>query len=218
MRKLATMFLLMITFSMVFAGAVSAAEVDTVVLDENGDPVDVACIGDEVVVDTYVDLDEEDDPLIVPDVVIDVDPADGLIIDPDDAMMTTDGINWIFNDDPIEGGFFTWDAVAGVGVWTLGLFMEPDSAAELVIPAVVSATGPITVEAIFEGNIFDPETQEFIPVIAGVDSYTFLSVPCPCPHPPCGATVPMQATGSPLAMAALGLLSIIGGAVYGKLR
>ncbi len=216
MRKIATLFVLMITFSMVFAGAVSAAEVDTVVLDENDDPVVVACPGDEVIVDTYVEINETDDPLIVPDVIIDVDPANGLLIDPDNAMMTTDGINWIFNDDPLEGGFFTWDAVAGVGVWTLGIIMTPDSAAELIIPAVVSATGPITVEAIFEGNVYDPETQEFIPVIVGVDTYTFLSVPCgPCPH---GQTVPMQATGSPLAVAALGLLSIIGGAVYGKLR
>jgi len=81
------------------------------------------------------------------------------------------------------------------------------------VPAMVTDVGPITVDAglwTLEGPF--PEGL----VLLDTDSYTFLSVPCP--PPVSGATVPMQATGSPLAVAALGLLSIIGGAVYGKIR
>jgi hypothetical protein len=91
--------------------------------------------------------------------------------------------------------------------------MDGNDNARLIVPALVTDIGIITVDAdFFEG--YPIQQQE--PILLDSDSYSFLSVPCPTPVS--GATVPMQATGSPLAIAALGLLSIIGGAVYGKLQ
>ncbi len=212
MRKIATLFVLIITILMVFTGAVSAApEVVTVVLDENGDNATVTCPGDEVTVGVGVSANNT--TLIDPFVAIEVDPSTGLAVDADNARMTTDGINWILNSDPVLGGFLVWNPLTNSGIWDLGTLMSDDMQAALIIPAMVTDIGEITVNA--DLISYEPQFRQY--VVVGEDSYTFLSVPCrpPCPH---GQTVPMQATGSPLAVAALGLLSIIGGAVYGKLR
>ncbi len=215
MRKLATMLVLMLTLGMVFSGAASAQEpagtVDVAVLDENGDSVEVACLGEEVVIEANATPDGEFiDPTIVS---LNIDPDTGMELVPEDAVMFFNGVMFE-NDDPIFGGFFAWNDVVEAWLWDIG-FMDPNDFAQLYVPAIVTDVGPITVDAglwTLDGPF--PEGL----VLLDIDSYTFLSVPCPCPHPPCGATVPMQATGSPLALAALGLLSIIGGAVYGKLR
>jgi hypothetical protein len=204
MRKLATLFVLMITFSMVFAGAVSAQDVETAVYDENGNLVEVACPGEEVIVQTNASADGEE--LYNATVILTTDPEEGLVLLPDEAVMIFNGIPY-FNDDPIFGGFF--QVINDVGVWTIG-YMDPNDFAQLYVPAVVNAVGPITVNATFIDSL-GPR-----PIFLDEDSYTFLSVPCP--PPVSGETVPMKATGSPLALAALGFLSIIGGAVYGKLR
>ncbi|OPY26972.1 MAG: hypothetical protein A4E27_00639 [Methanobacterium sp. PtaU1.Bin242] len=88
--------------------------------------------------------------------------------------------------------------------------MYPGDIVELIIPAVVTDTGKITTDVIFEGGIISDD------VPPAEDSYTFLSVgkPKPCN----GQTVPMQSTGAPLALAVLAFLGIVGGSVYGKLR
>ena len=203
MRKIAALFVLMMTFSMVFAGAVSAADVEVNVVEEDLTPVEVTCPGDTVII--AVDADATEDIVIDGQVNITVEPETGLLVIPESAEMTYDGINWISNLDPILGGFF-YEGPTGEWIWDVGTLV--DEQALLFVGAIVTDVGPITVNA----NFTDAYLQEEL----DFDSYTFLSVPCP---PPChGATVPMQATGSPLAVAALGLLSIIGGAVYGKLR
>ncbi|MCE5214934.1 MAG: hypothetical protein LLF83_09485 [Methanobacterium sp.] len=212
MRKLATLFLVIIAFGMVFAGAVSAQDVETAVLDENGDPVDVACPGEEVVVTADVTTDTN---IWDPDVEITVDPETGLELDDANAVMIFNGVTYV--NDPADP-FFYWSDTYQAWEWWIGWVssMDDNDYAQLFVPAVVTDVGPITVDAgLWDYN---PETEVWF--LLEEDSYTFLSVPCPppCPHPPCGATVPMQATGSPLAVAALGLLSIIGGAVYGKLQ
>ena len=210
MRKLATLFVLMITFSMVFAGAVSAQDVETEVLDENGDPVDIACPGEEVVVTADVATDTY---LWNPDVEITVDPETGLEFVPEEAVMIFNGV--IYENDPNDP-FFYWSDTYQAWEWWIGWVdsMDDNDYAQLFIPAIVTDIGPITVDASLWDQ--DPQTEEWF--FLEEDSYTFLSVPCPPPCPVNGATVSMQATGSPLAVAALGLLSIIGGAVYGKIR
>jgi len=218
MRKQATLFLLMITFSMIFAGAVSAQDVETVVLDGNDDPVEIACPGENVTVAVDVNNTGELD-IIDPYVAIYVDPKTGLDIDPSTAIMTyyfDDGTSETYPNDPLDP-FFEWCDIHQTWEWWIGWAVEdnamwPDEAATLNVKGTVTDIGPITVTADLIG--WDEYTEQ--DEILDSDSYTFLSVPCP--HPCHGATVPMQATGSPLALAALGLLSIIGGAVYGKLQ
>ncbi len=212
MRKLATVFLLMITFGMVFAGAVSAQEpttVDVIVVDENGDPVDVTCQGTDVAV--IIDVSTEV-TLYDPFVNVTVDPETGLEFDPEEAIMFFNGVE--YTNENLD--FFYWGESWQSWIWWIGWVdnMDPNDVASFIVPAKVTALGPITVN----GDLCaaDPQLQEY--VVINNDYYTFLSVPCRPPHPVNGATVPMQNTGSPLAVAALGLLGIIGGAVYGKLK
>jgi hypothetical protein len=214
MRKLATMFVLMITFSMVFAGAVSAQEpatVDVTVLDENGNPVDVTCPGDVVV--TLVNATANDEDIPDPYVDIAVDPENGIDFDPASAIMYYCGDK--YTNDPNDP-FFYWNEDLSTWEWWIGWAVDdndmyPGEDAQLFVGGIVKAVGPITVTGDFYAW---PEESED-PILLDSDSYTFLSVPC---HHCQGATVPMQNTGAPLAALALGMLSIIGGAVYGKLR
>lgn len=219
MRKIITMFVLVIAFSMVFAGAVSAQDVETVVLDENGDPVDVANPGDEVIVAVATE-NTGDENISDPTVEVSVDPDSGLVLDPSGAVMTwtyTDGDTDTYTNDPNDP-FFYWNDVSGTWEWWVGWavsdnLMYPNESATLVVPAIVTDLGEITVNADFLG--YDVQTEDY--VLLDSDSYTFLSV-LPSPEPVNAETVPMQDTGAPLAALTLGMLSIVGGAVYGKLR
>lgn len=216
MRKLTTIFLLMITFSMVFAGAVSAQEpttVDVAVTDANGNPVDVACNGSDVTLEVNASTEED---LDVPFVNITVDPDTGLNFDADNAVMYFNGVEYANGPN---NDFFYWSDYWQSWVWWIGWacedLMEPNDFAQLYVPATVTDTGLITVNG--DLGIWSEQMDDY--VIVNSDSYTFLSVVCTGYHgEPSGETVPMQDTGSPLAMAALGLLSIIGGAAYGKFR
>lgn len=208
MRKQAAFLIVMLTFGLVFAGAVSAQDVEVAVTDESGAPVDVACNGTNVTVE--VNASAEDTAITEPWVAITVDPDTGLDVMVDEAVMWFNGAMYA-NDDPIWGGFFFWYEDGQVWAWDIGWIedMIPGDEAKLHVPGVVTDLGPITVNADFmEFYPVDGQT----PVLLDSDSYTFLSVCC---HGPC---VPMQETGAPLALAAMGLLSIIGGAVYGRIR
>ncbi|MCE5213484.1 MAG: hypothetical protein LLF83_02040 [Methanobacterium sp.] len=216
MRKLATLFLLIVSLGLVFAGAVSAedATTDVTVVDENGDPVIISTPGDEVA--AVVEVNSNDETLNIPWVEIIVDPDTGIEFNPEDAVMW-DGTQFIDNDmtNYPMNAFFFYDTIGQVWVWDIAYAMggnlPADTTVALIAPGIVGATGDIDVNA----DLWQIEVRE--PVLVDSDSYTFLSVP-PRPIPVNGATVPMQTTGAPLAVAALGLLSIIGGAVYGKLR
>ncbi|MDD1775661.1 MAG: hypothetical protein LUQ24_09045 [Methanobacterium sp.] len=211
MRKLATLSLLLLSFSLVFIGAVAAApEVDVEVDDENGDPVTVTSPGDEVNVTANATTDEY---LEDPAVLISVDPDTGLTFDADKAVMNFDGD--IYQNDP-EDPFFFWSDDFQGWIWWIGWVYGDQLAGEVVqlsVPAIVSDVGDITVDADY---MEWPEQSEF-PIFLDSDSFTFLSVGTD-PVSVSGETVPMQDTGVPFAAAALGLLSIIGGTLYGKFR
>jgi hypothetical protein len=215
MRKLATMFIILVSFGLLFAGAVSAQEpatVDVAVTDENGVPVDVTCVGDEVVLEANA---SSETTLPDPAVIITVDPETGLAFDDANAVMIFNGITYA--NDPNDPFFYPSEMFPGSWTWWIGWVddMDPNDFAQLYVPALVTDIGEITVT----GDLYIWPEQVEDPIFVTSDDYTFLSVPCHC-HGPCasGATVPMQNTGTPLAALALGMLSIIGGAVYGKLR
>jgi hypothetical protein len=225
MRKIATIFLLLVSIGLLFGGAVSAqdpATVDVNVTDENGYNVIQADQNDEVNVDVIVLSNEE--TLKTPWVEIIVDPETGLQFEPAKAQMW-DGTQWINNDMtnyPNQAFFFYFDP-GQVWVWDIAYGygnMGPNENTELRAPAIVTATGPITTYA----DLFQISAASNQAVFVDEDSYTFTAVaPTPTPTPTpvpkvCGKHVPMQETGTPLALAALGLLGIIGGGLYSRLR
>jgi hypothetical protein len=211
-RKLATLFLLIVSFGLLLAGAVSAedASVDVTVIDQNGDPVIVANPGDEVGV--VVEASANDETVSLPAVFMEVDPLTGLQFELDEAMMW-DGTQWILNDpnDPTKYFFYASQAHPGDWEWNIRLItgdMQPGDELELLVPAIVSETGDISVDANLWGG----------PYLFASDSYTFLSVePSDNTASANAATVPMQSTGAPVAVAMLGILSIIGGTIYSRL-
>ncbi len=214
MRKPAAIFLMAILLSLSLAGAVSAQEVTVEVFDENGDLVDQAPIGSEVEVVVTAE-NEEDIILEDPAVLVYVDPEMALLFNPDEAVADFNGD--IFLNDP-EDPFFYWDDFEESWVFWIGWYdeyMYPDDYAALFIPATVAQTGEITIWTEF---FHWPEESEF-PIFLSEAGYTFYGVECP-PEPPepSAATVPMKKTGTPLAVAALGILSLIGGVAYSKLR
>jgi hypothetical protein len=210
MRNQAILFILMVSVGMIFAGTASAAlSVNVTVVQDNGTPVDVAQPGDDVGVMVVAATNNE--TLNHPAALIKTNPDDGLIYDVNNAMMSTDGINWIKNNDPIK--FFGWSDQAESWVWAISQItgpMFPGDVVQLFIPATVIDTGEITTNVIFEGGMDEEVTP-------AVNSFTFLSV---APAPPIAAagTVPMQDTGAPVAVAALGLLAVLGGTIYSRLR
>lgn len=216
MRKLILLPLLIFFCSVIFAGAVSAqqdANVTVTVVDQNDDPVVVACPDDNVTADVVVEANDR--TMRLPFVQVMVDPDTGLNFIPQDAMMW-DGTQFVQNNllDP----FFYWDPLAQAWIWNIEKVygeMLPGDFTELLAPATVSDTGDITVDTVLFDNL---ERPTFI----DEDSYTFLSIPCEpnvAGEPQANAaTVPMQNTGAPIALAVLALLSIIGGITYGKLR
>jgi hypothetical protein len=216
-RKPATLFLIIVSIGMLFAGAVSAedASVDVIVTDQVGTSITVASPGDEVGV--IVGVDSNDETLTSPWVEITLDPETGLQLKPEDATMW-DGTQLIQNDmtNYPNNAFFFWDDIGQVWVWDIAYKygngnMPPDKSSGLIVKAVVGATGDINVNAdLFE---FDQE-----PVFVDSDNYTVLSVGTDSGSTANAATVPMQNTGAPIAAAMLGILSIIGGTIYSRLK
>ncbi|MCE5214935.1 MAG: hypothetical protein LLF83_09490 [Methanobacterium sp.] len=211
MRKLATYFLLMITFSLLFTGIVSAVDPS----------VQIGILGDVTPGNTVgVDVAAEanDEQVVNPMVTIKINPETSLDLDEQNALMSINSVNWVVNSDPVSGGFLTWDAVNEVWLWHIGQFgnLDPGDYAEIVIPALVKQAGPITVSADLLG--FNSQSRQYELFDSATNTYNSGNSR-QGRHPPCaGTNVPMQDTGAPLVMAALAILSIIGGAVYGKLR
>jgi hypothetical protein len=194
---------------MVFYGAVcAAAKVNVEVDDENGSPVNNTSPGDAVNVTANATTN---DYLANPAVLITVDPKSGLTFKPEKTVMIYDGIK--FQNDPANP-FFYWDDSFDAWVWYVGWVygdQYPDEAAQLIAPAIVSDTGKITVN---EEYLNWPQSSD-TPILIASDSYTFLSTEVETTS---GESVPMQDTGTPLAAAAIGILTISGGVIYGKLK
>lgn len=115
MRNLAIISLLILSFSLIFAGAVAAApEVNVSVNDDNGNPVTVTSPGDEVSVTANATTDVD---LNNPAVLITVDPESGLAFEEDKAIMNFDGT--LFQNDP-EYPFFYWDNEYQAWIWWIG--------------------------------------------------------------------------------------------------
>ena len=211
MRKPAAIFLMAILLTLSLAGAVSAQEVNIAVGNETDPFIDEACVGSEVIV--YVEaINNGNTTLEDPFVDVYTDPDMALLFNPDEAVADFNGN--IFTNDPLDP-FFFWDDFEETWVFWIGwysYFMEPGDYALLSVPATVTQTGEITVWADFYEW---PDNLDF-PIFLDDDSYTFYGVECPVE--PSAATVPMQKTGTPLAVAALGILSLIGGVAYSKLR
>jgi hypothetical protein len=211
MKKSITLFLLIISLGLVFAGSAAAAPEVTVEVDQNGTPVNVTSPGEEVNLTANATTDEY---LYNPAVLITLDPESGLTFNEDEAIMIYDGE--LFTNDPNDQ-FFYWDDYYQAWIWWVGWVygdQYPGEDAQLFVPATVSALGKITVNADYMR--VDEELNE--PIVVATDSYTFLSVEPTPVNPVNGETIPMQNTGVPVALAALSLLSIIGGTLYGKLR
>lgn len=209
MRNLATIPLLILSFSLIFAGAVAAApEVNVSVSDDNGNPVTVTSPGDEVSLTANATTDVD---LNNPAVLITVDPDSGLTFEEDKAVMNFDGD--LYQNDP-EDPFFYWSNTYQAWIWWIGWVYDDQLAgeiAQLSVPAMVSDVGEITVNA----DYMEWDEELNLPVLIATDSFTFLSVAEPVTS---AQTIPMQDTGTPITAAALGLLSIMGGIIYGKLR
>jgi len=219
MRKAITLLLVMISMGLTFAGVAFAQEESTVnvtVNDTSGNPVVIANPGQDVNTDVIVKAGDEG--LLQGFVQVIVDPSTGIQFDPDDAMMTTTDLGiWVSNSDPIFGGFLFFNSATQMWIWDIGSvdsFVDPGDTAELVIPGVVGATGDITVVT----NLFNNEGTRDDPSfeLESTDSFTFLSVEPVVNNTT--TTVPMQDTGLPVALAMMGLLAVLGGTAYGKLR
>lgn len=206
MQKIATIFLLTVSLGMVFAGAVSAEDPSVQV-----GVVGEISPGNTVGVDVLAEANDEQ--VLSPYVSITINPETSLDLDEQNALMSVNGVNWVVNSDPVSGGFLYWNAANEEWIWDIGQFgdLDPGEFAEIVIPALVKQSEEITVLADLNGLI--PQTRDYETVAS--DSITLQSG---TPIPVRGGTIPMQDTGTPIALATLGLFGIIGGAVYGKLR
>lgn len=208
MHKLLTLFILLISLTLIFTGAAAAApQVNVSVVDGNSTPVHVTSPGAKVNLTANASTDVY---LNEPAVLITLNPRSGLTFNESGAVMIYDGEK--FSNEP---DIFYWDDTFQAWIWYVGWLygdQYPNEKAQLFVPATVTAAGNITVNADY--MIWDGELDE--PFLVANNSYTLVSDnSTPKVN---GTTVPMQDTGAPAALAALGFLAIIGGAVYGKLR
>lgn len=222
MKKPAAIILLIVTISILFAGAVSAvdAEVNVTVINEDSTPVIISNPGDEV--SAIVKVSTNDETINDPEVLFLITPQTGLQFIPEEASMW-DGNQWVQNDpnNPAKYFFYSND---GQWTWNINLIwgnMQPNDETSLIAPAIVERIGNIKTYAAF-GEKIDPNGI----TVNGEDSYTFQSVERTTTDDSTtdndssvnAATVPMQNTGIPITAAILGLLGIIGGVVYSKFQ
>lgn len=225
MRKLVLIFLLIVALSSVFAGAVSAQiqpTVDVVVLDKDGAPVSVTYPGNEVKV--QIDAKAHLTRIQQPFANVTVHSDTSLVFGPENAVMYYNQYG-PFKNNPNDP-FFFWSNQLQSWIWYIGWYggyWYPNDYAQLIVPATITELGKITVKADLYGWPVDKEPGVDPPLLLNSNSYTFPSElfqpsePDQTNKTPVG-TVPMQTTGSTVAIAALGLLGIIVGVFYGKIR
>lgn len=203
------LLLLIISFGLVFAGAVAAApQVNVTLVDGSGAVVNKTSPGEVLNITANASTDQY---LNDPALLITVNPKSGLKLNDTEAVMFYDGQT--IKNDPLDP-FFYWSDTYNAWIWWIGYVYGdqfPGELAQLFLPATVNDTGEITVNADYMQ--WDEELNE--PILLATSSFTFQSVEAAAAGT---GTVPMQDTGVPVGLAALAMLSIVGGSVYGKLR
>lgn len=216
MIKHVTVFLVIAAIAIMFGGTASAALSVNVTVDHNGQPVKVAHPGNHDVVNVVAKTNNES--IQNPQALIKTTPSKGLKYDVSKVTMSVNGGKAISNTDPKYGGFFLWSDQDGTWFWAISQItgpVGPNTTLKLIIPVVVNSTGRITTDAIFEGSIMDngPEPAE--------NAYTFVSTTNNGGNNNANIntddnTIPMKNTGAPLALGALGIISLIGGTLYSR--
>lgn len=218
MRKAISILMVMAILSVVFAGAVAAQNVNVVVIDETGELVETACVGENVEVSVIAENDG-DEAIENALVTLTEDPEGALEYSPEDAIA-------FFNEEGFENDvnnpFFFFDLDLGAWVFWIGWNgpMNVGDYAAIFAPGIVTAAGDITVDAtLWDWAGYPDNPDPAGPIFLDADSYTFTGIICPIDIDDVEAvTVPMEVTGTPLAGLILGLLTILGGAIYGKFR
>lgn len=226
----------MILISVLFGGAVYAedSDVDVLVLDSNGLPVNTAQVGDQLTI--TINASSGDWLIYNPLVLMRHTPGTTLNINPYNTWMTNDGVNWIPNIPGTEQEFFYYSDTEEVWVWEPDFLdedegWEPLDWANLIVDAeVTSANTPGNVT---EVDVVFLDDYDGEPYIIDYDSYPFITEAAPTPHndtnttnrtyngtcckpcctPTCGAMVSMQPTGLEAVMGAFALLLILGGSI-----
>jgi len=220
-KKQATLIFLIISVGFLFAGTVTAenAAVDLSVTNDMGYPITIAQNGQEVVINTVVVANDE--TINNPYVVLNIDPDNGLQLETDQAIMWDDvqqkwtSVN-ISNDNTIHPGSWIWQIETSTGN-----NLKTGDIVELLLPAIVKTAGDITVNADLYSGIGDPSdilvNSESYPFMVALGSTESNSTPSD-PTTNNTTTIPKQKTGAPLIVAILGILSIIGGTIYNRLK
>ncbi|HPU37126.1 MAG TPA: hypothetical protein PK601_03915 [Methanothermobacter sp.] len=212
MRKIAPLLALIVLVSMIGAGAVTAQEddvdqtgesdlaVDVTLTDSEGNPIDNATVGDEVVgVVEAANLGPDDATGVGVELWEEGfgNPAVENIVNW--WSVSWDGINWIDYDpsfDPVDG------------IWYIGNMPVYDIYA-LKIGLTAKTVGYGILGAWIDGDQPDPDPtnneDEYVIDIIG-------------PVTPSAEKVPMQPTGAPLALATLSVLMTLGGLIIPKIK
>ena len=216
--KQLTIFLVIVSIAIMFGGTASAALSVNVTVDHNGQPVKVAHPGNHDVLNVVAKTNNES--IQNPQTLIKTTPGKGLKYDTSKALMIVNGGKAISNTDPKHGGFFVWSDQDESWFWAISQItgaVGPNTTLKLIVPVTVNSTGKISTDAIFEGSIMDngPMPAE--------SAYTFTSTANNGGNNNANTntddnTIPMKDTGAPLALGALGLVSLIGGTLYSRRR
>jgi hypothetical protein len=212
MLKPATIFLLVVSLALLFGGTASAALTVNVNVVHDGVPIKVTHPGAHDALSVVASTNNE--TVVGPQALITTKPGNGFVYDVSKATMSVNGGKAISNSDPLHGNFFMWSDQDESWFWAISEgSVGPNNIFKLFVPVEVNKNGKITTDAIFEGDILHDDTNP----APAEDSYTVLSTNSNNN----GAntddgTVPMQETGVPIVLAALGLISIVGGTIYSR--
>lgn len=213
--KPATVFLLVVSIALLFGGTASAALSVSVNVVHDGVPIKVTHPGAHDALNVVASTNNE--TVIGPQALITTKPSDGFVYDISKATMSVNGKKAISNSDPVHGNFFMWSDQDGSWFWDISKntasSLGPNNIIKLFVPVEVAKTGEITTDVIFEGDILHDDTNP----APAEDSYTVISTKSDNNGTnPDDDTVPMQETGVPIVLAALGLVSIVGGTIYSR--
>lgn len=213
--KPATIFLLVVSIALLFGGTASAALSVNVNIVHDGTPIKVTHPGAHDALNVVASTNNE--TVHGPQALITTKPDNGFVYDISKATMSVNGKKAILNSDPVHGNFFMWSDQDESWFWDIskltGEIMGPNNTVRLLVPVAVNKTGKINTDVIFEGNILHDDTNP----APAEDSYTVLSANSDNNSTNTDDnTVPMQETGVPVVLAALGLVSIVGGTIYSR--